>query len=151
MEKAPIYRLSRRKAPKTQQNCHYRHAIKTNRPFLSRGNGVEFISSNNFATLGSFAKASLPVETIIPKKASWSCGVIYSISSRQLTSFSSWVVLPSPADSVWITWARVCFLSLSSKSLTCCSSCNLFNFCLKNLSNELFTRISIAAEINAKL
>ena len=33
-EKAPVNRLSRGKAPKTQQICHYRHARKTSGTFF---------------------------------------------------------------------------------------------------------------------
>ena len=35
-EKATIYNLSRSKAPKTQQICHYNHAIQTSKPFWLR-------------------------------------------------------------------------------------------------------------------
>ena len=50
------------KALKTQQLCHYRHARKTSRHVLLYVTG----SRNNCAYLGVFAKASVPVETIIP-------------------------------------------------------------------------------------
>ena len=57
--------LSRSKAPKTQQICHYRHATKTNGLFLLHSAGVNFSDRNNFANLGSFAKVSVPVQFII--------------------------------------------------------------------------------------
>ena len=53
-------------APKTQQICHYIHATKTRELFLLYNTGVDFSSSNNFANLGSFAKVSVPVASIIP-------------------------------------------------------------------------------------
>ena len=61
IEKAPIYRLSRSKAPKTQQICHYRHTRKTSELFLSFNTGVYFSLRNNLANSGSFAKVSVPV------------------------------------------------------------------------------------------
>ena len=60
--KAPIYKLSRSKALKTQQICHYRYAKKTSGLFLLYDTGVDF----NFANLDTFAKVSVPVESIIP-------------------------------------------------------------------------------------
>ena len=65
-EKAPICKLSRSKEPKTQQTCGYRHTRKTSRLFKWHRTGVHFCSFNNFANLGSFAKVSVPVESIIP-------------------------------------------------------------------------------------
>ena len=64
--KAPICKLSRSKALKTQQICDYRHATKTSELFLLYGTGVGFNSSNNFANLASFAKVSVPVQLILP-------------------------------------------------------------------------------------
>ena len=64
-EKAPVYKLSHRKAPKTQQICPYRHARKTSGPFLSYYTGIDFSSRNNLANLGSFAKVSVALESII--------------------------------------------------------------------------------------
>ena len=63
--KTPIYRLSHSKAPKTQQTCHYRHGRKTSRLFLC-DTGVDFISRNNFANVGFFAKVFVSVQLIIP-------------------------------------------------------------------------------------
>ena len=60
-EKAPIYRLSRSKAPKTQQIFHYKHRSKTSELFLLFNTGVDFSLRNNFANSGSFAKVSVPV------------------------------------------------------------------------------------------
>ena len=60
-EKAPVYRLSRSKAPKTQQICHYRHTRKTGELFLFVNTGVDFSLRNNFANSGSFAKVFIPV------------------------------------------------------------------------------------------
>ena len=60
-EKAPIYRLSRSKAPKTQQSCYYRHTRKTGELILLFNTGVDFSLRNNFAKAGSFAKVSIPV------------------------------------------------------------------------------------------
>ena len=65
-EKALIYMLSRRKAPKTQQICYYTHATKTSGPFLLNGRGVGFNSRNNLANLGSFAKFLISLQFIIP-------------------------------------------------------------------------------------
>ena len=66
IEKAPIYELSHRKAPKMQQICHYRHATKTTGLFLLYDTSVVFNSLNNFANLISFAKVSIPLQFIIP-------------------------------------------------------------------------------------
>ena len=71
--KAPIYRLSRSKAPKTQQICNYRHARKTSGLFLL----CDFSSGKKIANLGFFAKVSFPVGCIIPWSHTmlvWSCG-----------------------------------------------------------------------------
>ena len=65
-EKAPIHKLSRSKAPLTQQICHKRQARKTSWPFLLYNTGVDFSFRNNFANVGSFAKVSVPAESIIP-------------------------------------------------------------------------------------
>ena len=54
-------RLSRSKAPKTQQICHYRHTRKTGELFLLFNTSVDFSLRNNFANSGSFAKVSVPV------------------------------------------------------------------------------------------
>ena len=63
-EKAPIYKLSRSKAHKIQQICHYRHTRKTS-GFL-HDTDINFSSRNNFSDLGPFAKVSVPVGSIIP-------------------------------------------------------------------------------------
>ena len=60
-KKAPIYKLSRSKAPKTQKICHYRHTKKTFELFLLFNTGVDFSLHDNFANSGSFAKVSVPV------------------------------------------------------------------------------------------
>ena len=57
--------LSRSKAPKTQQICHYRHVRKTSQLFLLHDTGADFSCRCNFANLGSFAKVSVPVGSII--------------------------------------------------------------------------------------
>ena len=62
--KAPIYILTSRKAPETQQICYCRHATKTSGPFLFHDKGVGFSSRNNFANLASFAKVSVPLHTV---------------------------------------------------------------------------------------
>ena len=64
--KAPIYILTSRKAPETQQICYCRHATKTSGPFLLYDMGVGFNIRNNFANFGSFAKVSVPLQFIIP-------------------------------------------------------------------------------------
>ena len=61
VKKAPVYRLSRSKAPKTQQICHYRHMRKTGELLLLFNTGVDFNRRNNFANAGSFAKVSVLV------------------------------------------------------------------------------------------
>ena len=66
-KKHPIYTFSRSKAHKTQQifGYSYRHReISGSVPLYDMG--VDFSLLNNFANLGSFAKVSVPVETIIP-------------------------------------------------------------------------------------
>ena len=60
-KKAPIYKLSRSKAPKTKQICHYKHARKPVNCFLLSNAGVDFSLRNNFANSGSFAKVSVSV------------------------------------------------------------------------------------------
>ena len=67
--KVPIYRLSRSKAPKTQQI--YRHKTKTSGLFLLYSTGVNFSSRDNFANWGSLAKVSVPVQFIIPWLYVW--------------------------------------------------------------------------------
>ena len=57
----PIYMLSRSKAPKTQEICHYRHTRKTSEIFLLFNTGVDLSLRNNFASSGSFAKVFVPV------------------------------------------------------------------------------------------
>ena len=47
-KKAPIYKLSRSKAPKTQKICHYRHARKTSVPFCVVQHGCRLSAHNNF-------------------------------------------------------------------------------------------------------
>ena len=56
----------KKKTPKTQQICHYRHATKTSGHFLLYDTGVGVNSLNNFANLdsGSFAKVSVPLQFI---------------------------------------------------------------------------------------
>ena len=63
-ENAPIYKLSRSKAPK---NCKFSDTIIREKPvaFLLVPHWVDFSSRNNFTNLGSFAKVSIPVESII--------------------------------------------------------------------------------------
>ena len=61
LEKAPVYRLSRSKTPKTQQNCHYRHTRKTSERFSLFNTGIDFSLRNDFANSGSFAKVSISV------------------------------------------------------------------------------------------
>ena len=70
LQKMLIYKLSRSKAPKTQQICHYRHATKTSGLFLLYSTGVNSSSRNNFANLGSLANVSVSVQSIIPWSAS---------------------------------------------------------------------------------
>ena len=66
-EKVPIYKLSRSQAPKTPQICITTDMQKKNQwTFLLYNAAVDFSSRNNFANLGSFAKISVPVQTIIP-------------------------------------------------------------------------------------
>ena len=65
-EKAPMCKLSRSKANKTQQICYYRPARETSGPFLLYDASVNFSSRNNFANLGCLAKVSVPVGSIIP-------------------------------------------------------------------------------------
>ena len=79
---APVYRLSRSKAPKTQQICRYRHTRKTDELFP----GVVFSFQNNFANSGSFAKVSVPVRiynSLVLHTASvfhnWSCLLVLNI------------------------------------------------------------------------
>ena len=66
-KKAPIYKLSRSKAPTTQQICHYKHARKTTRLFYCTTGALIFSSYNNLANLSSFAKVSVPVQSVIPR------------------------------------------------------------------------------------
>ena len=75
-KKTPVYKLSRSKVLKTQQICHYKHATKTSGPLLLYSTGVDFSSRNNFANLSSFAKAFVPVQSIVP------CCLV--ISNKQL-------------------------------------------------------------------
>ena len=50
----------------TQQTWGYRHATKTRGLILSHDTSVGFSFRNIDANLGSFAKVSVPVESIIP-------------------------------------------------------------------------------------
>ena len=54
------------KALKTQQICQYRLARKTRGLFLLHDSNVDFSSCSKFANVGSFAKVSTPVRSIIP-------------------------------------------------------------------------------------
>ena len=85
-EKAPVYRLSRSKAPKTQQICHYRHTRKTGEIFLFVNTGIDFSLRNYFANTGSFAKVSIPVHIYkfpcLHAKPPWSC--LFTAENRQL-------------------------------------------------------------------
>ena len=58
----------------TQQICHYRYARKPVNVFLWYNTNVDFICRNNFANLGSFAKVSIPVQSIIPWSKNWLSG-----------------------------------------------------------------------------
>ena len=79
--KAPIYKLSHSKAPKTQQNCQYRHTTKNQWIILLYDTGVGFISRNYFAYLVSFAQVFFSVEAIIP----WANqGTIDSTGTQQI-------------------------------------------------------------------
>ena len=84
-EKAPVYRLSRSKAPETQQIYHYRHTRKTSGLFLLFNTGVNFSLRNNFANLGSFAKVSVHVHNSL-LWLSMFVGVIVLCNNRMLTS-----------------------------------------------------------------
>ena len=53
--------LSRSKAPKTQQICHYKHTRKTSELLLLFNTGADFSLRNNLCKLGSFAKVFVPV------------------------------------------------------------------------------------------
>ena len=59
-EKVPVYRLSRSKAPETQQISNYRHTRKTGEFFVLFNMSVDFSLRNNFANSGSFAQVSVP-------------------------------------------------------------------------------------------
>ena len=72
--KAPIYKLFRSNALKTQQTCGYRHARKTSRLFL-----LDFRFHSNFPNLGSFANVSVPVGSITPCLYDIFIGVVYSL------------------------------------------------------------------------
>ena len=48
------------------QTRGYRHVTKTSGLVYWRHTGAHFIPRNNFANLGSFAKVSVPVRTVIP-------------------------------------------------------------------------------------
>ena len=61
--KAPIYKLSRSKAPKTQQVANHKPNRKTV-DFLWYHTGVYSSSRNNLANLGSSPKVSAPVNSI---------------------------------------------------------------------------------------
>ena len=45
-EKAPVYKLSHSKSPKTQKICHYTHARKTGGLFLLCDKGIDFSHCN---------------------------------------------------------------------------------------------------------
>ena len=60
-QNAPINKLSRSKARKTQQICHYKHTRKNSELLLLFNTGVSFSLRNNFAKSGSFAKVSVPI------------------------------------------------------------------------------------------
>ena len=61
-----ITHLSRRKASNTQQTCSYRHTRKTSGLFYDTVRVATLPPRNKFANLGSFAKVSVPVESMIP-------------------------------------------------------------------------------------
>ena len=51
---------------KSTQICHNRHARKTGVLFLLYDTDTDFISRNNFAKLGSFAKVFVPIQPVTP-------------------------------------------------------------------------------------
>ena len=63
--KHPFTSYPAEKHPK-QQTCGYRHTTKTSGLFYWHRTGADYSSHNNFANLGSFAKVSIPVGSIIP-------------------------------------------------------------------------------------
>ena len=85
-EKAPMYKSSRSKAPITRQNCHYRHVRKTINLFLLHDTGASFSSRYNFANLGSFAKVSVRVGSIIPWPEQ---GIVYLTRNGNSATFLS--------------------------------------------------------------
>ena len=54
----------------TQNAANYRQATKTSGLFLLYYTGVGYNSRNNFSNLGSFAKVSVPLQSIISWLAS---------------------------------------------------------------------------------
>ena len=61
VKKSPISKLSRSKALKMQEICHYRHARKTSGLVLLYDTDIDFISHNNFVNSGFFKKVFTPV------------------------------------------------------------------------------------------
>ena len=61
-QKAPIYMLSRSKAPK-HSKCRLTD-IREKPMDLFNHTGVVFSSHNNFTNIGSFAKVSIPVKSV---------------------------------------------------------------------------------------
>ena len=65
-QKAPIYKLLRSKAPKYRK-FRLTHIFETNQlTSFMVPHGRQLSSRSNFANLGSFAKVSVPVASIIP-------------------------------------------------------------------------------------
>ena len=66
-EKAPIYKLSRSKAPKNTADLPLQTYEKNQWTFILYDTAVDFSSRNNSANLDSFAKVSIPVGSISPR------------------------------------------------------------------------------------
>ena len=65
-EKAPVYRLSRSKAPKTQQICHYRYTRKTGELFCLSARGSTLASAITLLTQVPLQKFPFLFISIVP-------------------------------------------------------------------------------------
>ena len=84
LEKSAHLPIIRQKNTQNTATLPLQTCDKNQWTFLLYDTGVDFSSRNNSANLGSFAKVSVPVKSIIPCSESviiWSCGttVYYSI------------------------------------------------------------------------
>ena len=93
-KKAPIYKLSCSRAPKTLQICNYKHVRKTRVLFSLFNTGVDLRFRNNFANSGSCSKSfrTCRIYNCLSKQT---FSVIYFVTNQSMPSMCTslqWMV-----------------------------------------------------------